>query len=104
MTDQSSHFDQEVMRAEVRRVAKLARLELDEETTERIALDLGQILEYFDQLADLKLDGVEPTAHVMPIRNIFRPDEVLPGLPRDATLDNAPVARDGLFLVPPILE
>lgn len=92
------------MRAEVQRVAHLARLHLDEASAERIARDLGRILEYVNQLSELDLHAVEPTAHAMPVTNIFRPDEVAPGLSREDALSNAPAARDGLFVVPPIIE
>ncbi len=94
----------ETMRAEVQRVAHLARLHLDEATAERIARDLGRILEYVNQLSELDLQAVEPTAHAMPVANVFRPDEVAPGLSRGDVLSNAPAARDGLFVVPPIIE
>ncbi len=94
----------EAMRAEVRRVALLARLDLDALTEERIARDLGRILEYVELLSELNLEGVEPTAHAVAVCNVFRADETAPGLPREAALANAPVARDGLFLVPPIIE
>lgn len=92
------------MRAEVRRVAHLARLDLDGATVDRIARDLGRILDYVNQLSELDVEGVEPTAHAMPVSNVFRPDEIVQGLARDDALSNAPAARDGLFLVPPIIE
>ncbi len=92
------------MRAEVQRVAHLARLHLDEATADRIARDLGRILEYVNQLSELDVRGVEPTAHAMPVSNVFRGDEVVPGLSHEDAVGNAPAARDGLFLVPPIIE
>ncbi|MCX7817727.1 MAG: Asp-tRNA(Asn)/Glu-tRNA(Gln) amidotransferase subunit GatC [Kiritimatiellae bacterium] len=104
MTTSSSSSAPEAMRAEVRRVAALARLYLEEEVAERIARDLGRILEYVRQLDELDLEGVEPTAHAMPVSNVFRPDEIEAGLSPEMALRNAPAARDGLFLVPRILE
>ncbi len=92
------------MIAEVRRVAHLARLALSDQEVERFAVDLGRILEYVRQLQTLDVEGVEPTAHAMPVTNVFRADEPVAGLTREAALANAPATKDGLFLMPRILE
>lgn len=85
-------------------VARLARLNL---TPEEIAVfegQLKQVLAYMDQLRALDVAGVEPTAHARPLANVFREDEPAPGLDRDAVLEQAPAARQGLFMLPRILE
>jgi aspartyl-tRNA(Asn)/glutamyl-tRNA(Gln) amidotransferase subunit C len=61
------------------------------------------ILEHAEDVAALDLDGVEPTAHPLPLVNVLRSDEVSPGLDRDEVLAQAPAAEDGRFRVPRIL-
>ena len=85
-------------------VARLARLALAEDEVERLIVDLGGILEHAEDLAALDLDGVPPTAHPLPLQNVFRPDVVGPSLDRDEVLAEAPAAEDGRFRVPRILD
>lgn len=86
------------------RVALLARLELNEEEKELFSSQVGNIIEYVDKLNELDIDGVEPTAHVLPIKNVFREDELRPSLPREKVLRNAPRQSDGFYRVPKIIE
>jgi aspartyl-tRNA(Asn)/glutamyl-tRNA(Gln) amidotransferase subunit C len=90
--------------AEVRRVAKLARIYVSEDDVAQWTRDLGRILEYVRQLNELNVEGVEPTAHAIPVANVLRCDDPAPGLSREEALSNAPAARDGLFIVPKIIE
>lgn len=85
-------------------VARLARLALTPEETARFQRQLEDILAYVGQLAALEVEGVEPTAHAVPARNVFREDVALPGLPPAEALANAPLARQDLFIVPKIVE
>jgi aspartyl-tRNA(Asn)/glutamyl-tRNA(Gln) amidotransferase subunit C len=89
---------------EVRYVADLARLELAPDEVECFTAQLNGILEYMEQLNELDTKGVEPTAHVLPLRNVLRDDEVAPSLGRERTLANAPEADRGHFVVPKIIE
>jgi len=89
---------------DVEHVAELARLSLDEREKALFVDQLGQILAYAEELAKVPTDGVEPTAHAVPLRNVFRRDEVKPSLPRDLVFANAPIEQDGHFKVPRILE
>ena len=91
-------------RAAVDHVAKLARLRLTEEERERMSTELGHILEHVERVQALDLDGVEPTSHSLPLKNVLRPDEVTPSLPQDEALAGAPEAEDGRFKVPRIIE
>ena len=93
-----------IPRPEVEHVARLARLALSDEELDGFARELGVILEHAEDLAALDLDGVEPTAHPLPLVNVLRPDEVRPSLPRDEVLDQAPAVEDGRFRVPRILD
>ena len=96
--------DVKITLAEVEHVARLARLALDADEKERMRSQLDAILGYVEQLRLVNTDGVEPTAHVLPLVNVLRDDEVRPSYPVDAMLANAPDAQDGQFRVPRILE
>ncbi len=85
-------------------VARLARLALSEEERERMQAELTHILEHAEKIQALDLDGVEPTSHSVPLRNVMRPDEVRPSLAQAEALRNAPAAEDGRFRVPRIIE
>ena len=89
---------------EVRYVADLARLELTPEEEREFTAQLNAVLEYMDQLNELDTGGVEPTAHVLPLRNVLREDEVRPSLPVGEVLGNAPEADQDHFVVPKIIE
>ncbi len=85
-------------------VAVLSRLEVAEQDKEKYLGQLDAFLQYVDNLAALPTDDVEPLAHVLPIHNVFREDEVRPSLDRELALSNAPLKEDGYFKVPKILE
>jgi len=90
--------------AQVEHVARLARLDLGPEEKERMRGQLDAILGYVEQLRRVDTTGIEPTAHVLPLVNVFREDEVRPSYPADAMLANAPELEDEQFRVPRILE
>ena len=85
-------------------IARLARIHLTPEETERFQAQLATILTYVDQLAQLDVSQVEPTAHTFPVENVLRPDEPRDGLDASAALGNAPRAANGLFIVPKVIE
>jgi aspartyl-tRNA(Asn)/glutamyl-tRNA(Gln) amidotransferase subunit C len=87
-------------REQVLHVAKLARLELTEDEVERMSGELSSILEAIERIAELDLEGVEPTSHVVSLENVLRADEPRPSLPRERALANAPEAGDVGFRVP----
>lgn len=86
----------------VDQVALLARLEFSEEEKERYTTQLAGILEYAERLRELDTEDVAPTAHVLPLHNVFRDDEVGAHLPPDEALSNAPQKGNGCFKVPRI--
>jgi len=90
--------------AEVEHVAQLARLGLTQEQKEQLAAQLSRILEHFAVLQRLDTSHIPPTAQVIALQNVLRPDQVRPSLPRDLVLANAPQAEEGFFRVPAILE
>jgi aspartyl-tRNA(Asn)/glutamyl-tRNA(Gln) amidotransferase subunit C len=90
--------------AEVEHVARLARLELSAAEKERMRSQLDIILGYVAKLREVDTTGVPPTAHVLPLVNVMREDEVRPSYPVEAMLANAPEPEGELFRVPRILE
>jgi aspartyl-tRNA(Asn)/glutamyl-tRNA(Gln) amidotransferase subunit C len=89
---------------QVRKVARLARLDLPDADLAVFAKQLTAILGYMDQLKELNTEDVEPLAHPLPVQNVFRPDELRPSLPVDEALANAPVRSGDFFAVPAVLD
>jgi aspartyl-tRNA(Asn)/glutamyl-tRNA(Gln) amidotransferase subunit C len=89
---------------EIGDIALLARLELSEEEKDLFSRQLGSIIKYIEKLNELDTASVEPTAHVLPLHNVFREDEVQPSLPREMTLQNAPERNEQFYRVPKIIE
>ncbi len=89
---------------QVRKVARLARLELSEPDLARMQQQLSAILDYIDKLNELDTTDVEPLAHPLPVSNVFRPDAEVPSLPPDAALQNAPDRVDNYFGVPAVFS
>ena len=89
---------------DVENVALLSRLEFSETELEQYTGNLNDFLEYADLLTKLDTEGIKPTAHVLPIKNVFRNDELQPSLERKLALSNAPDQEDGYFKVPKIIE
>jgi aspartyl-tRNA(Asn)/glutamyl-tRNA(Gln) amidotransferase subunit C len=96
--------DSKITLKDVEHVARLARLELDAEDKERMRRELDNILIYIDKLRALDTEGVEPTAHAVPVTNIMRDDLVRPSCPRSDMLANAPDRIGDFFRVPKIIE
>jgi aspartyl-tRNA(Asn)/glutamyl-tRNA(Gln) amidotransferase subunit C len=85
-------------------VAELARLELDSSEKERFQKDMESILGYIEQLNELDVTGIEPTAHAAPMTNVWREDKAGETFPRDKMLGNAPATVDEeLVKVPQVL-
>ncbi len=87
----------------VEKVAKLSRLNLDEEEKELYANQLSQILDTMEGLQQIDTEGVAPLAHVLPIENVLREDEVGECFTQETVLANAPEQADGMFQVPKIV-
>ena len=90
-----------ISRDEVLHVARLARLALADEEIERLGAQLNAILEAVGKVAELDLEGVEPTAHPLELVNVWADDEPQPSLPVEEALVNAPDREAGFFRVPP---
>ena len=85
-------------------VAHLARMHLSESEKETISAQLKSILAYMVKLNELDVSNVEPTAHAIPLTNVFRPDAIRPCIDPAKVLKNAPEEARGLFIVPKIVE
>ncbi len=85
-------------------VARLARLGLTREEAEKFSRQLRDILAYAGKLNQLDVKSVEPTSHVLPLANVFREDEIKPGLPAEKALANAPDLENNFFRVPRVIE
>jgi aspartyl-tRNA(Asn)/glutamyl-tRNA(Gln) amidotransferase subunit C len=93
-----------ITRDDVAKVAALARLELTGEEEALYTEQLGKILAYVEQLSEVDTEGVEPTTYTVPLRSVFREDEVKPSLPHEDAMQNAPDKGRGCFKVPNIIE
>lgn len=87
-------------REQVLHVARLARLRLSEEELAAMPGELSSILDHIDRISSLDLEGVEPTARVIELENVLRPDEPHQSLPPEVALASAPDPVDGSFRVP----
>jgi aspartyl-tRNA(Asn)/glutamyl-tRNA(Gln) amidotransferase subunit C len=90
-----------ISRDEVLHVARLARLALTDEEVERLGAQLNAILAAVGKVAELDLEGVEPTAHPLDLVNIWAEDEPHESLSVEEALANAPDREQGFFKVPP---
>ena len=97
-------MEKKIDQAQVRKVARLSRLELTDAEVEEFTDQLSAILDYVEKMNELDTDNVQPLAHCLPVSNVFRQDCVKQSLGTERTLANAP-QRDGeFFKVPKILD
>jgi aspartyl-tRNA(Asn)/glutamyl-tRNA(Gln) amidotransferase subunit C len=89
---------------DVAKVALLARLRVSPDDLQMFTGQLNSIMDYVAQLQELDTTNVEPLAHGIEVRNVFREDIRQGALPREAALANAPKCNQESFLVPAVLE
>ena len=92
-----------ISRADVAHLAHLARLAVTDQELDVFAGQLDVILSAVARVGEIAADDIPPTSHAVPMTNVFRPDELVPSLPRDAVLAGAPAVEDDKFRVPRIL-
>ena len=90
--------------AQVRHVARLARLALDDETAEKLAGELGSILAMVDDMAAIDTEGVEPMANPFDATQPLRTDEITEPDRREVLQNGAPATERGLYLVPKVID
>jgi aspartyl-tRNA(Asn)/glutamyl-tRNA(Gln) amidotransferase subunit C len=91
-------------REAVLHIARLARIDLTADEIEMYASQLSDIIGHFDVLNAVDTEGVEPTAHTLPLRNVLANDTSRPSLPQDEVLEMAPNVEDGYLRVRAVLE
>ncbi|MCF6139160.1 Asp-tRNA(Asn)/Glu-tRNA(Gln) amidotransferase subunit GatC [Pseudalkalibacillus berkeleyi] len=93
-----------ITKEEVKHVAKLARLSVTEEDADMFTKQLDDIIGYAEQLNELDTENVEPTTHVLDMKNILREDVKKEWLTNEEALKNTPDKQNGLIKVPAVLE
>ena len=93
-----------ISRADIEKVAVLARIRLDDEQIPALENDLSNILSLVDQLSAANTDNVEPLAHPLDAVQRLRADEVTESNQREAFQAIAPATESGLYLVPRVIE
>ena len=96
--------EKKITLADVEKVAGLARLGLSSAEKDKFGEDLNDILVYMEKLDELETSDVKPLAHILPLKNVLREDEVREGLTQEEALANGPEEKDGFFKVPPVIE
>ncbi len=89
---------------EVRYIAGLSRIHLQVDEVEYLTRNLAGILDYIDHLKKLDVSQVPPTSHVLPIKNVYRRDEVKPSFSVQNAVKISPHAYKGFFKVPQVIE
>ena len=89
---------------DVRYTAQLARINLSEEEIATFQSQLDHIIQYVEKLKQVVVSGVEPTAHAIPVFNVFRPDNPRDWFDATTALSNAPRQANGLFSVTKVVE
>lgn len=95
---------QKIDQEQVRKVAKLSRLDLSESEIQEFTGQLGAILEYVEKMNELDTENIEPLAHCLPVSNVFRDDCPKESLGTEKALANAPQKDEAFFKVPKILD
>jgi aspartyl-tRNA(Asn)/glutamyl-tRNA(Gln) amidotransferase subunit C len=93
-----------ISREDIEHVAFLARIGLTDDEKATLQEQLSSILEHMRTINELDTSQIPPTAQVIPLRNVMRPDEPEPSLPAEQVLQNAPDREGAFFRVPHILE
>ncbi|MDV2581734.1 Asp-tRNA(Asn)/Glu-tRNA(Gln) amidotransferase subunit GatC [Alkalibacillus haloalkaliphilus] len=93
-----------ISKDQVKHVANLARLSITEQEAEKYSEQLSAIIDFSELLNELDTSNVEPTTHVLEMKNIVRKDEPKEWISKDDALKNAPDQKDGQFRVPSILD
>ncbi len=94
----------DIDRGVVRYVADLARIALTDEEIERFTGQLSVVLDAVGMLREVDTEAISPTASVLPLENVWREDEVRPGLSLEDVMRNAPVRDADLFRVQTVIE
>jgi len=92
-----------ITKKEVEYVARLAKLEFNEEEKEEFTSQLNSILDYFKKLNELDTERIKPTAYIISMPNLLNEDKIEPSLSQDEVLSNSQYVKEGYFKVPRII-
>lgn len=93
-----------VPKQEIIKIAKLAKLKLNDNEIEKFTSQFNQILDYMKKLNEINTDEVQPLSHPLEINNVMRDDELKDSIPRELALSNAPDKDDKFFKVPKVIK
>ena len=88
---------------EVEHIAWLAHIELSDKEKALFTEQFNEILDYFKKIDEVDTEGVEPTYHVLDLKNVSRRDETMPSLPTEEALKNAPKKEKKFLKAPRIV-
>jgi aspartyl-tRNA(Asn)/glutamyl-tRNA(Gln) amidotransferase subunit C len=89
---------------DIEHLSLLARLNLSDDEKQLFSTQVDSIIDYINTLNELDTSDVEPTAHILPMKNVFREDILKASLPREKAMQNAPEKNDDFYRVPKIIE
>ena len=92
-----------ITKDEIKNIAKLAMLKLEEGDLEKFSAQFNEILEYMNEIDSLDLSNQEAAFHITDLNNVFREDSVKESLDNDTALSNAPEGIEGAFKVPKVI-
>jgi aspartyl-tRNA(Asn)/glutamyl-tRNA(Gln) amidotransferase subunit C len=93
-----------ITRDQVAHLARLSRLALREDELDHLATQLGDIISAVARVQEVTAEDIPPTSHALPLTNVFRADELRPGLTPEQALSGAPASEQQRFKVPRILD
>ncbi len=88
----------------VREIAHLSRIHLENAEVQKLTKDLESILHYIEKLRKLDVENIQPTSHVLPLKNVYRKDAVKPSLSQAQATGIAVSRHRGSFKVPQVIE
>lgn len=89
---------------DIKRIALLGRLEIEDDQLGKVDKILNDILSYMDMIEQVDVEGVEPTAHAVAMQNVMRDDVLQESLSNEQALSNAPEKENGYFKVPKVIQ
>jgi len=93
-----------ITRDDVIYIAKLSRLDINDSELDNYVQHLQQILKYVEKLNEIDTSNIEPTAHVLPMQNVTREDEIKESVTNEAAVKSAPDIENGFFHVPAVIK
>lgn len=93
----------DITRKDILHVARLARLQFSDEEIDRFTGHMSSMLDYVAQLQEVDVEGVEPTSHALPMKNVLRDDVIVPSMTPEEILANAPRQDNNCYKVPAVI-